>query len=236
LNLFGFENPIEKNRKGIRKSREKRKSSPARPSQAARPRRLIGGPRLSAAAFSPARSLSLALCPLRPTCRRQFLRPRSPLLSLPRGPCSLGAEPLPRASLFSLSAPWTLPISSALPALAWTSACARHRISRPRCLPTCPAPFLEPRQSLHSLPRLISHSVTLSRALPSPLDAAGDPRPCSRPSSSSETAPSLVELRPEVRHLCQSLISLVSLCAWPILASPVLGRGDPLCSCGGRPI
>ena len=39
---FGFENPIEKNRKGIRKSREKGKrkqpSRPTKPSQAARPR------------------------------------------------------------------------------------------------------------------------------------------------------------------------------------------------------
>jgi hypothetical protein len=139
----------------------------------------------------------------------------------------------------SLSPPWTLPVSSTLPALAvHQRVCtrARHQISRPRHLPTHQAPLLEPRQCPHSLPRLISHSITLSRALPSPLGAARDSCPHSRPSSSPETAPSLPELRPEVRHLCSCLISLVPLCARPILALPVLGHGGPPCSRGGRPI
>jgi hypothetical protein len=107
---------------------------------------------------------------------------------------------------------------------------ARHRISRPRRPPTRPAPLLEPRQCPHSLPRLVSHSIALSRALPSPPDTTGDSRPRSRPSSSPETAPSLSELCPEVRHLCPCSISVVPLCAQPILASPVLGRGGPPCS------
>jgi hypothetical protein len=115
-----------------------------------------------------------------------------PFLSLCRG-LSLSVLPSPRSP--------------------WTSACACHRISWPRRPPTHPAPFLEPRQCPHSLPRLISHNISLSRALPSPPDAAEDPRSRSRPSSSPETASSLPELRPKVRHLCPCLIFLVSLCA-----------------------
>jgi hypothetical protein len=79
------------------------------------------------------------------------------------------------------------------------------------------------------------HSA-LSRTLPSPPDAAGDPRPRSRPSSSPETARSLPELCPEVRHLYPCPIFPIALCAWPILAPPVLDHGGPPCSRGGRPI
>jgi hypothetical protein len=159
-------------------------------------------------------------------------------LSLHRGPGSPVAESLPRAPLSSLSASWTLPVRSALPAPVVDQrvrTCARHRISRPRRPPKRPAPFLEPRQP-HLLPHLISHSIALSHALPSPLDAAGDPRPCSRPSSSPENAPSLLELHPEVRHLFPCLISLILLCAQPMLASSMLGHGGPPCLRGGRPI
>jgi hypothetical protein len=66
--------------------------------------------------------------------------------------------------------------------------------------------------------------------------AAGDPSPHSRPSSSPETAPSLPELRPEVRHLSSCPISLIVPCVRPISPSPVLDRGGPPCSRGGRPI
>jgi hypothetical protein len=194
---------------------------------------------LSAAARSPARPPSLARCPVGPTCRRQFLRPRAPPLSLSRGPGSPGTEPFPRVSLFSLSAPRTLPVRSALPTPAVDRRVhtrTRRQISRPRRPPTRPAPFLDPCLCPHSLPRLISCNPTLACALLSPLDATGEPRPRSRPSSSPETVPSLPKLRPEVRHLCPCSISLVSFCASPILASPVLGRGGPLCSRGGRPI
>jgi hypothetical protein len=109
----------------------------------------------------------------------------------------------------SLSASWTLPVNSALPASAVDRRVrtrARRRNSRPRCPPTRPNSLLEPRSCPHSLPRLISHSSALSRALPTPPDAARDPRPLPRPSSSPETAPSHPELRPEVRHLCPCLI------------------------------
>ncbi|PWZ40835.1 hypothetical protein Zm00014a_017789, partial [Zea mays] len=157
-------------------------------------------------------------------------------LSLSHGPGSPVAEPLPRAPLSSLSAPWTLPVSSAFSALAVDRRVrthARRRVSRPRRPPTCPAPFIEPRQCPAHTPHLISRSFTLSRTLPSPPAVAGDPRPRSWSSSSPETAPSLPELRPEVRHPSSCPISLIVPCARPISPSPMLGRGGPPCSRGG---
>jgi hypothetical protein len=164
---------------------------------------------------------------------------RSLPLSLSRGPGSPVAESLPRAPLSSLSAPWACPISSAPFALAvdqHVRTRARRRIYRPRRPPTRLAPFLEPQWCPAHTPRFISLSFTLSRALPTPPHVAGDPRPRSRPSNSLETAPSLPELRPEVRHLCSCSISLVAPCVWPISPSSVLGRGGLPCSHGGRPI
>jgi hypothetical protein len=73
----------------------------------------------------------------------------------------------------------------------------------------------------------------LSRTLPTPPAAAGDPRPHSWPSSSPETAPCLLELRPDPSP-CP--IYLIVPCARPISPSSVFGRGGPPCSHGGRPI
>jgi hypothetical protein len=140
---------------------------------------------------------------------------------------------------FILSTPWACLVSSAFPALAMDRRVrtrARRQVSRPRCPPTRPTPFLEPHQCPTHTPRLISLSFTHSRALPTLPVAAGDPRPRSRPSSSPETAPSLPELRPEVRHPSPCPISPVVPCVRPISPSPVLGRGGPSCSRGGRPI
>jgi hypothetical protein len=92
---------------------------------------------------------------------------------------------------------------------------ARRRVSQPRRPPTHLAPFLEPRQHPALAPRLISRSSALSRSLPTPPASAGDPRPRSRPSSSPETAPSLLELRPEVRHLSPCPIFPIALYARP---------------------
>jgi hypothetical protein len=65
-----------------------------------------------------------------PICRRRFPSPaRSPFLSLFRGPGSPVVEPLPRASLFSLSAPWASPVSSALSARRRGPAHAHSRTS-----------------------------------------------------------------------------------------------------------
>jgi hypothetical protein len=152
------------------------------------------------------------------------LRPRAPLPSLPHGPGSLVAEPLPRALALSPSAPWASPVSSALPALAVdqrTRTHARRWNSRPRRPPTCPSSLFEPYSRPHSLPRLISHNPALSRALPTPSDLAGDPRPPPQSTISSEATPSDPELRPEVRHLLPCSISPVTLCHLPISASQV---------------
>jgi hypothetical protein len=141
--------------------------------------------------------------------------------------------------LSSVSTSWAGPISSAPSALVVDRRVhtrARRRISRPRRPPTRLAPFLEPRQCPAHNPHLISHNFTLSRALPTPPAAVGDPCPRSRPSSSPETAPSLPELRPEVRHLCPCLISPIAPYVRSISPSPVLGRGGPPCSRGDQSI
>jgi hypothetical protein len=139
-----------------------------------------------------------------PACRFQFLRSFALSLSLSVSRARYAsAEPLPPHVPFSLSVLWAYLVSSAFPALAVDRRVrtrARRRISRPRRPPTCPALFLEPHQCPEHTPRLISLDFILSRALPTPPTAVGDPRLRSRPSSSLETAPSLPELRPEVRH------------------------------------
>jgi hypothetical protein len=148
-------------------------------------------------------------------------------------------ELLPPRVPFSLSAPWASFVSSAFFTLAVDRRVrtrARRRISRPRCPPTRPTPFLEPHQCPAHTPHLISLDFTLSRALPTPPAAAGDPCPCSRPSSSPDTAPSLPELHPEVRHLSPCPISLIVPCVRPISPSPVLDHGGLPCSRSGRPI
>src|SRR5688572_30249278 len=117
--------------------------------------------------------------------------------------------------LFSLSALWACLVSSAFPAPT-VDRCvrtrARRRVSQPRCPSTRPTPFLEPRPCPAHTPRLISLGFTLSRALPTPPAAAGDPHPCSRPSSSPETVPSLLELHHEVRHPSPCPISPIAPC------------------------
>jgi hypothetical protein len=164
---------------------------------------------------------SLSLCLAGPVRQCQAVAPVRPLFSL------------------SLSAPWAYLISSAFPALAVDRRVrtrARRRVSRARLPPTRLAPFLEPRPCPVHTPRLISLSFTLSRALPTPPAAAGDPRSHSRPSNSLETAPSLPELCPEVRHPSPCPISPIAPCVRPSSPSPVLDRGGPPCSRGGRPI
>jgi hypothetical protein len=200
---------------------------------------LTGGPHLSAP-VSRARPLSPARCRVDLTCRRQLLHPLALYLSLYVSRARFAsAEPLSPRAPFSLSASWTLPVRSAFPAPTedWRVRIrASRRVSRPRCPPTCPTPFLEPCLYPALAPRLISHTLVLSRALPSPPDAAGDPSLCFRPSSSPDIAPSLPELHPEVRHSSPCPISLIASCVRPISPSPVFDRGGPPRSHGGRPI
>jgi hypothetical protein len=120
---------VKRNRKGIRKSREKEKEKAAQTSLA-RPARPCARapappdkrfPPVSGSSLSRAPSLSRSL-PSGATYRRQFLHMRSPplSLSLSRGPGSPVAKPLPRTSPFlslcggptlsdppSLRPPWT---------------------------------------------------------------------------------------------------------------------------------
>jgi hypothetical protein len=143
------------------------------------------------------------------------------------------APSVPIFSLCTLGQPCQLRPLRASP---WTGACALKHVAGFLGHDARPAPFLEPRQCLALAPRLISHTLALSRALSSPPAAAGDPRSCSRPSSSPETALSVPELCPEVRHPSPCPISLIVPCVRPISPSPVLGHGSPPCSRGGRPI
>jgi hypothetical protein len=219
LNL-DLEKPYRKrNRKGIRKSGKKKNhfgpNQPISPVPRARLPSLTGGPRLSAPVFR-ARSFSRTL-PSGADLSAPVSFARAPLLSL----CLMGpVRQLPshcpaRPLFFSLCrgpVP-SVPSSSRSPG---TSACALVHFAgflghdaRPRAQ----LPFLEPRQCPAHTPRLTSLDFTLSRALPTPPIAAGDPRPRSRPSSSLKTAPSLPELRPEVRHPFPCPISLIAPCA-----------------------
>jgi hypothetical protein len=237
--------PIEKEmEKELENSEEKKRRKQRKPAQSAqpghapaRPCRLTGGPCLSAAVLPRACPPSL-VTQWGQTVGASFL-PRALPLSLSLGLGPPVAEPLPRTPLSRLPTLWTLPVSSAPSALTVDRRVrthARRRISWPRRPPTCPAPFIEPRQCPVHTPHLISRSFTLSRALLMPPAAARDPRPRSRPSSSPENAPSLPKLCPKVRHLSPCPISLIAPCARPISPSPLLSRGGPPCSRGGRPI
>jgi hypothetical protein len=179
-------------------------------------RSLPGGANLSAP-VSFARSLSLSVSWARFASRRA-VAPRTPFFSL----CTVG-----------LLCQFHLPRARRGPARAHSCTSPDFSAKTPA---HAPAPYLEPHQCPMHTPRLISLGFTLSRALPSPPAAAGDLRPRSRPSSSPETAPSLPELRLKVRHPSPCPISIIVSCVRPILPSPVLGRGDPPCLHGGRPI
>jgi hypothetical protein len=221
--------------------KKKKAKQPNRPSSAqpgcvpARPCRLTGGRHLFAMVSAPHVSPSLSL-PSGANLSAPVASPCSPLPSLPCGPILPDAEPLPRAPLLSLHRGPSLSAPPS-PRPPWTSERALTHvvgILGHVALPT-PQLLLSPRPCPHSLPRLISRSPALARALLTLPDLAGDPRPPSRPSSSPETAPSHPELRPEVRHLCPCSVSPISLCGRPILASPEFGRGGPLRPRGDRP-
>jgi hypothetical protein len=245
-NWKSYRKEIEKELENPEKKKNSKQPSslagPARPSQAARPR-------------------ACAAWQADPACQRQLSLPRALPLSLAaQWGRPVGADFFTRALLLSLCLagpvrqllsrcpeprfPLSLcvvdpPCQIRPPRARRRPASANSRTSPDFSATTpahAPSSLLRAPPVPRTRPRLISHSSALPRALPMSRDAAWDPRPRSRPSSSPENAWSLPELRPEVRHLCPCLISLVSLCAWPILTSSVLGHGGPSCLCGGRPI
>jgi hypothetical protein len=152
---------MEKELENSKKKKRRKQPKLAQPGCAPAP-----PPRLSAVVLPRACPPSLARCPVGPIYRRQF---PSPSLSLSVSWARIASRRAiaPRAPS-SLSAPWACPVSSAPSALAVVRrVCtrARRRISRPRRLPTRPAPFIEPRQCpAHPSPhfvqlRPLSHSA-----------------------------------------------------------------------------
>jgi hypothetical protein len=177
-----------------------------------------------------------------PTCRRQFPSlvrslslPLSLSLSLSRGPGSPVPSRCPACPLFSLYAV-DLPCQFRLLRARRGPACAHSRTSLGFLATTpahAPSSLFRALSVPHAHP---SPHFTHPRPLSRSALAAGDPRPRPRPSSSPETAPSLPELRPEVRHPSPCPIFLIEPYVRPISPSLVLDRGGPPCSHGGRPI
>jgi hypothetical protein len=67
---------------------------------------------------------------------------------------------------------------------------SRCAVDQPYHLPTCPSSLLNPHPHPFSLPYLISHTLTLSRALPSPLTLALPAVEPTRSHAESSRAPS----------------------------------------------
>jgi hypothetical protein len=219
VSLFPFQQPIE---------------AALCASAPARPLCLTGEPHLSAQTRAP----TLPRCPVDPACWCQLLHPLALPLSLSRGPGSPVPSHCHTRPLFSLCAV-DPPYQIRLPRAHRGPARAHSRTSSgflAMMLAHAPNSLFRAPQCPAHTPHLISCSFTLSRALPTPPAAAGDPRPCSWPSSSSETAPGLPELRLVVRHSSPCPISLIAPCVRPISPSPMVDHGDPPCSRGDRSI
>jgi hypothetical protein len=190
---------------------------------------LTARPRLSAAVPSPACPPSLAHCPVDPTLRRQLLRP----LALPPSFCFAGPvrqcrAVAPARPLFSLCAvgllcQFHLPRARRGPARAHSCTSLGFLATTPAHAPNSLL-IASPMPRAHPSPHF-THPRPLSRSalVFSAIQIAGD---CSI----------LPELRPEVRQPSPCLISLIAPCVRPISPSPVLGRGGPPCTRGGRPI
>jgi hypothetical protein len=170
-----------------------------------------------------------------PSCRRRFSSPARPsFLSASRARIASRRVVAPSAPLFSLCVVG-LPCQLR-PLRARRGPARAHSRTSPDFSATTPThapssllrvpPVPHARPSPHSAhPRPLSRSVL----------AARDPRPRNQPCSSPETAPSLPELRPEVRNLSPCPIFPIALYARSISTSPVLCRGGPPCSRGGHP-
>jgi hypothetical protein len=179
----------------------------------------------SARAFSPSPSTqwghSVAV-----SCPRLY----PPLPLCLAGPPRQRAEPFPtraRSPSLRRGTPLSAPPSPRPTVDQHARPHARTPRSPATSLTHAPQLLFEHHPHLHSLPCPVSHSLALSRALPMPLDLAGDPRPPCLSPSSPEATPSDPELRPEVRHPFPCSVSPIMLCRRPISASPEFGRGGP---------
>jgi hypothetical protein len=194
---------------------------------------------MSAAVLPRARPPSLTRCPVGPICRCQFCSPvRSFSVSVSRARIASCRAVAPRAPFFSLCVVGLL--CQFRPLRARRGPAHAHSCTSPDFSATTPA----------HVPSSLLRAPPVPRAHPSPhfaqlhplsrsAHAASRrrrPAPVFRPSSLPETAPSLPELRPEVRHPSPCPISPIAPCVRPISPSPVLGHGDLPCSRGGRPI
>jgi hypothetical protein len=171
-----------------------------------------------------------------PICRRLFF---STALSLSRGPVSPVVEPLPRASLFSLSAPWVSPVSSALSAhrRGPTHAHSRTTPGFSATTPTLvssslliapPVPYAHPSPNFaHPHPLSRSALAASRRRRPAPMfpaiQLAGD-----------RSKPPRAPPRGETPVPCP--ISLIAPYVSSISPSPMFSCGGPPWSRGGRPI
>jgi hypothetical protein len=165
------------NRKGIRNSRKIGKANSAqgkpRPRTCSRARApSLPDRRAPPVGTNPsAHSPSLSRCPVDPACQRQLLHQLALPLSLSCGPGSPTTEPLPRVPPFlSLCRGPALSVPPS-PCSPWTGVCALAHVAGflgHDARPCTQLPFLEPRQCPALAPRLISHTLALSRALPSP--------------------------------------------------------------------
>jgi hypothetical protein len=226
-------------KKELENSEKKKRRKQPKPAQSAQPGRT---PAPSDRRTPPVSGSSPSLVPSLPRSLPSgasllapvFFPPRSLSLFVSRGWSASRRAVAPHAPFFSLCA--VDPTCPFRPLRTRRGPALAHSRTSPDFSATTPAHAPISLLRAPQVPHLISCSFTLSRALPTPPAAAGDPRPCSRPSSSLETAPSLPELRPEVRHPSPCPISLIAPCAWPIAPSPVLGHGGPPCSHGVRPI
>jgi hypothetical protein len=204
-----------------------------------RPRRLTGRPCLLAVALCPARSPPSRSLSSGADLSAPVFFTRALILSLPRGSGSLVAEPLPRTppflSLCAVDPPCQIrpPRARRGPARVHSRTSPDFSATTTAHAPTSllrapPVPRARPLPhfaQLHPLSRS-AHAASRRRR----------PAPAFPTSMPPETAPSLPELCPKVRHLSPCPIFPIALCARPISTSPVLGRGGPPCSCGGRPI
>jgi hypothetical protein len=225
-----LENPGKK-----KKSFRPKPAHQAQPHARARARAIAAPDRWTppVSASRPARSpLSLARCLVGPTCRRQLPSPARPLVSLLRGPILPGAEPLPRTPLSSLSAPWTLPVSSAPLRARRGPACA-HSLTSPDFSATTPAHAPSSLLRAPPVPRTHPRLISRSSALATRRHRRPAPAFSTTQLAGERAKPPQAPPRGETPVPVPNF-PYCALCS-ANFGSLVLGHGGPPCSRGVRP-